>query len=183
MANKYFIAIIPPSAVANQISAIKEEISKNFNSMAALKSPPHITLHMPFELEKSKEERFLLGIENWSVKTPLFKIEIKNFSCFKPRVIFLDVLSEENLLRLKKDVVDCMKLKHNIFNQADDLRPFHPHITVAFQDLKKEKFFSAWEVFSARKFHAEFICNSFWVLRKHEKNWFPLKEIKLLESL
>jgi 2'-5' RNA ligase len=180
MANKYFIAIIPPLVLSSQITSIKEEIREKFNSSASLNSPPHITLHMPFTLDKSKEERFLNGILNWQVKIPTFNIQIKNFSCFKPRVIFLDILNDKNLQGLKNHVVDYMKLRHNIFNQSDDDRPFYPHITIAFQDLNKEKFYDAWELFSKRKYEEEFICNSFWVLRRNDKTWTPIKEIFLM---
>ena len=57
MPNRYFIAIIPPEPIHDQIVNIKKDISTKHNTYAALKSPPHITLHMPFNLEHNKEKK------------------------------------------------------------------------------------------------------------------------------
>ena len=45
---QYFVALIPPSPVYEEAQALKEYFREKYNSKAALNSPPHITLHMPF---------------------------------------------------------------------------------------------------------------------------------------
>ena len=38
---------------------IKQEFANRFNSKAALRSPPHITLHMPFKWKEEKEVKLI----------------------------------------------------------------------------------------------------------------------------
>ena len=45
-----------------------------------------------------------------------------------------------------------------MFNQSDNLRGFHPHITIAFRDLKKQVFHKAWEEFKDKKYNIDFNC-------------------------
>ena len=60
----YFIAIIPPSPVYEEALELKKYFKEQYGSKAALNSPPHITLHMPFlwneEKEKKLTERLLV---------------------------------------------------------------------------------------------------------------------------
>jgi 2'-5' RNA ligase len=179
MANRYFIAIIPPIELKNTIEEMKNEIAIKYNSKAALRSPAHITLHMPFDLDKKKEERFLDKIQRWEISSQAFPIVLKNFSCFRPRVIFVDVVQDSFLNLLQGEVVEYMKLNFNIFNQSDDLRGFHPHVTIGFRDLHITKFEDAWKYYSKKTIEAEFMCNSFWILRWEINSWKPIQEVKL----
>ena len=51
----YFIALVPPEPIFTEVEELKNYFSQHFESSAALKSPPHITLHMPFRLKDDKE--------------------------------------------------------------------------------------------------------------------------------
>ena len=175
--NKYFIAIIPPPPIDSQILEMKKGVAEKYFSYGALRSPAHITLHMPFNLEKNKERKFLEAIESWRPNIPSFKVELSDFSCFEPRVIFVNVKDNPELNSLQVIVVDFMRGHFNIFNQAEDMRGFHPHITVAFRDLKKQFFYQAWNEFSVMKYKSSFDCCSFCVLRWEENNWNVIKEI------
>ena len=46
---RFFIALIPPKEVQEEATKIKEHFRDVYNSKAALKSPPHVTLQPPFE--------------------------------------------------------------------------------------------------------------------------------------
>ncbi len=46
---KYFIAIVIPEPFQVELMDIKNIVKDKFNSKGALRSPAHITLHMPFE--------------------------------------------------------------------------------------------------------------------------------------
>ena len=48
--SRFFIAILPPETIQREITDFKEEIARDFKSSHALKSPPHITLLMPFRV-------------------------------------------------------------------------------------------------------------------------------------
>ena len=51
----YFIALVPQEPTYAKVVGLKEEIQAGYESKAALRSPPHITLHMPFKWKHEKE--------------------------------------------------------------------------------------------------------------------------------
>ena len=53
---RYFLAIIPPEKIEKEIYGLKELVADKFHSKAALRSPAHITLHMPFLWKEAKEK-------------------------------------------------------------------------------------------------------------------------------
>lgn len=175
MNQKYFIAILPPESVLAEIESIKRDISEKYNNKSALRAPAHITLHMPFEMKASKEEVLIQTISEFNFSIP-FKVQLKNFSCFEPKVIFVDVVPNDILSALQKEFVYHIKSKLQIFNQYEDTRGYHPHITIAFRDLKKSDFYLAYEEYKSKSYKAEFNVNSFFLLKHTGKNWVPHKE-------
>lgn len=167
---KYFIALIPPEPVFGQIELVKKQVSETYNNKSALRSPAHITLHMPFEWNEDKEELLIQKLSEFKFGKPL-DIELKNFSCFEPKVLFIDVVKNESLNELQEELVQHIKINLNIFNQADDLRPYHPHVTIAFRDLKKELFYKAWEEFKNKAFSSVFCSTSLSLLKHTGKVW------------
>ncbi|MBK8366962.1 MAG: 2'-5' RNA ligase family protein [Bacteroidetes bacterium] len=181
MLQKYFIAIVPPEPLLSDIQNIKQSISDNYQSKGALRSPGHITLHMPFSFDESKENKLIECLSDFKFKTQ-FPISLNNYDCFEPRVIFINVLEQAELFNLQKQLVSHVKRHLNIFNQSDDMRGFHPHITIAFRDLKKPTFYKAWEEYKSKTFSADFICNSFSLLKHQNEEWVVLKEFNNLLS-
>lgn len=175
MNQKYFIAIIPPEPVFSEIEKVKVDISQKYNNKSSLRSPAHITLHMPFEMKEEKEGILIQKISAFNF-CALFSVELKNYSCFEPKVIFIDVVKNETLNLLQKELVFHVKSNLNIFNQYEDKRAYHPHITIAFRDLKKTDFYLANEEYKNKNFSAEFEVNSFFLLKHTGKVWLPLKE-------
>src|SRR5688572_23852130 len=119
MNQKYFIAIIPPEPVFSEIEKVKLDVSQKYNNKSSLRSPAHITLHMPFEMKEAKEEYLIRTIAEFKF-TNNFSVELKNFSCFEPKVIFIDVAPNETLNTLQKQLVFHIKSNLNIFNQYED---------------------------------------------------------------
>ncbi|MBC7863043.1 MAG: 2'-5' RNA ligase family protein [Bacteroidia bacterium] len=174
--SKYFIAIVPKDPLQEKIILLKKQVAETYHSEGALRSPAHITLHMPFELEGEKEKRFLNQFRNIGKGFTSFKVGLNNFGCFEPRVIFVCVKPCETLTDLQKKTVQFMKVNFSVFNQSDDLRGFHPHITIAFRDLKKPLFYEAWKEFAQKEFQEEFNCNSVSLLKHDGKNWMVEQE-------
>jgi 2'-5' RNA ligase len=172
---KYFIAIIPPEPAFSEIEKIKHEISQKYNNKSALRSPAHITLHMPFEMKEEKESFLVETLSSFCFQKN-FDVRLKDFSCFEPKVIFIDVLKNETLHALQEQLVYHIKSKLNIFNQYEDKRGYHPHVTIAFRDLKKTDFYLANEEYKTKMFDAEFGVNSFFLLKHTGKIWLPFKE-------
>jgi 2'-5' RNA ligase len=169
----YFIAILPPARVLEQIEALKYELLQQFNLKGALRSPAHITVHRPFEWNEEKEEQLIGTLSNFRFEHA-FEIVLKDFNCFEPRVIYVDVLKNEPLKQLHDKLKYFAQEKLNVFNDVEDMRGFHAHMTIAFRDLKKNKFQEVWQLFKERKFQAEFPYAGISLLRL-EKKWEEIK--------
>ena len=165
--NKYFIGIIPPEPIASEIYKIKEDVRDQYKSKGSLNSPTHITLHMPFEWEK--EERLVNTLKKFEF-TP-FEIELNNFGCFEPRVIFVDVKKNEALRDMQGKLMSFCKRELNLFNADYGDRAFHPHVTIAFRDLKKPQFNEAWKEFENKEYSATFECSKISLLKHDGKIW------------
>lgn len=176
---KYFIAIIPPEPAYSAIETIKKEVSIKYNNKSALRSPPHITLHMPFEWKTEKENNLVLVLEKFHFTTS-FTLKLNNFSCFEPKVVFIDVNQEPLLTALQSNLTNHVKKNLNLFNQSNNLRNFHPHITIAFRDLKKSAFYEMMGEYREKKFAADFPVTSFFLLKHTGKSWLPHKEFKFI---
>jgi 2'-5' RNA ligase len=175
---KYFIAIVIPEPFHLDVMAFKQLIAAKYNSKAALCSPAHITLHMPFEWKEEKENILIETLQQFSFKED-FMIELQDFSCFAPRVIFVDVIKNELLNKLQNDLVIYMKRNLCLFNQADDMRGFYPHVTIAFRDLKKQLFYEAFTHFKTQSYNASFKATSFCLLKHTGIEWQSFKEFSI----
>ncbi len=177
MHNKYFIAIVPPEPLLSEIRNIKKTIFENYDTKGALRSPGHITLHMPFSWEEKKEEKLISELSAFKFEDTV-SVQLKNYNCFEPRVVFIDVVKNKMLNELQLNLVKHAKQKLQLFNQSDDMRGFHPHVTIAFRDLKKPVFYKIWEEYSTKEFESEFTCKSICLLKQAEKEWEVYKEFK-----
>lgn len=166
----YFVAIIPPKSVEKKITGIKHEFADRFSSDHALRSPPHITLNMPFKWRPDHEKKLIQCLETVTLENPI-KITLNNFNCFPPRVIYIDVEESDDLYNLWACVTYTLRKNLGIDNADYKNRGFLPHVTVAFRDLKKPAFTSAWDEFKDRKYNAQFDVNSIWLLKHNGKVW------------
>ena len=179
---KYFMALVAPEPFQTELMAFKQLIADRYNSRGALRSPAHITLHMPFEWKEEKEDKLTDSLQAFSFKEDL-KIDLLNFSCFEPRVLFVDVKKNKLLIQLQEELVSHVKKNLRLFNQANDMRGFHPHITIAFRDLRKEKFYEALAYFKTQAYNVTFTINSFCLLKHTGKEWLVHKEFDFSKSL
>ncbi len=175
MLQKYFIAIVPPEPLLSAIQEIKQAIFDDYGTKGALRSPGHITLHMPFSWEEEKEDKLIAGLSAFTFNTP-FQIQLNGYGSFEPRVVFINVVESAPLLALQQSLVKHVKQKLQLFNQSDDMRGFHPHVTVAFRDLKKPLFYKLWEHYQNKSFGAEFDCSSLCLLRHNNQRWEVYRE-------
>jgi len=172
-----FIAILPGEPIASAITEFKEYAARHFQSGRALRSPPHITLIPPFWWLPA--ERGLLDetLSDFCQRQSPFDVQLCGFDCFAPRVIFVAVAPNPDLTGLEAG------LKHHLYLEAGlparDKRPFHPHLTVAFKDLRDSVFPSAWEYFSVLPYESTFQAKRLTLLQYRGKRWeiaacFPL---------
>lgn len=178
----YFIALVPPQPVYQRAWEIKEKMAADYDTKAALKSPPHITLHMPFRMKREQEgdlKKLLSGKLNQVLP---FGIELDGFGAFVPRVIYIDVRQTEELHGLFNVVRRTMQgFLHS--DQADwKNRGFTPHLTVAFRDLKRARFSEAWAEFRDKIFSASWTVSEVTILRHTGKRWEPLEALPLAKK-
>jgi len=176
---QYFIAVVPPSPVFEQALELKNYFKERYNSKASLNSPPHITLHMPFRWKEEKEHELSEALDKFESGISPFNLELFNFNSFPPRVIFIDVVPNELLNVLQKKLLRFCKRELNLFNADYKDQPFHPHLTLAFRDLKKSIFIEAWQEFQNKPYTAEFIVDRFALLKHNGREWKKLKDIIL----
>jgi 2'-5' RNA ligase len=177
--DRYFIAIVPPSPLFDQALELKNYLRDQYQSKASLNSPPHITLHMPFEWKAEKESELVEALQQLSGSLKTVRIELKNFGCFPPRVIFIHITPSTDLGELQKHVRRFCKKELGLFNADYKDLPFHPHITVAFRDLKNQAFAEAWNEFKEKEFEGSFMASSITLLKFVEKKWAVTKEFPL----
>lgn len=168
MNKKYFIAIVLPEPIQSQVEAIKAELLSAYNLKGALRSPAHITLHRPFEWKEEKEQALIDTLRKFTIKTTIH-LELHNFNCFRPRVIYVDVLKNEALYDLQKRLKYFAQENLQLLNEVEDMRGYHPHVTIAFRDLRKNRFEEVWNEFKERKYKAEFECKGFTLLKLEDK--------------
>ncbi len=177
MNKKYFIAIIPPENVFKKIESIKQELFTAHGLKGALRSPAHITLHRPFEWKTEKENELIQTLGQFMFERR-FVIELKNYNCFRPRIIFVDVKKSGDLNDLHLKLSGYARRQLGLFNEAEDMRGFKPHVTVAFRDLKKQLFYKLWEGYEKAEFEENFDFTGFCLLRLETK-WEIIHEFSI----
>ncbi len=180
--NLYFIAIVPPSEICEEITKIRQNFADRFYSKYALKVIPHITLKAPFKFPA----KFHSLLSQWFGQTPViikpFQQELKNFGCFANRnkpVIFIQPVMNESLLFLHNHVIDHF-IKAFPEDPLMNLElKYNPHITVAYRDLLPEQFKLAWKEYRLKEYAATFEVNSFHLLQHNVKQWNSILKFTL----
>lgn len=167
----YFIAILPRSSQQELVTDIKKEIADKYHSKAALKSPPHITLQPPFQLEEARENEFLEKVKDFAREQNAFELHMNGFGSFKPRVIYVKVGQCDALDALHDKLTLYLENNFGISENLRKSRKYHPHMTVGFSDLSKTEFWQAWDNFKNRPISFSFMADHLALLRHNGKTW------------
>ena len=167
----YFIALIPPSPLKDEIQELKLEVKAKFNSSHSLNAPPHITLLSPFRLENEQTEKLDKFLQDFTQKITPFEVTLNDFYTFPPRVIFIDVDQSSELIKTQEKLEELARSHSDLFNYNYAERPFHPHVTLAFKDLSKSNFYKAWDEFKDRGFEATFTADALHLLKHTGEKW------------
>jgi 2'-5' RNA ligase len=168
--NMYYVAILAPGEIDQQVLKWKNYFKEHYGCTVALKSPAHVTIVPPFWMKEDLENELIKSIDEFWTGQDTFEINLKGFSTFKPKVIFIDVEKHDALISLRKEFNNFILQKNKFPIEKDD-RPFHPHVTLATRDLHKKAFNEAWNVFSEKKYAASWSVNGISLLRHNKKNW------------
>ncbi len=85
------------------------------------------------------------------------------------RVLFADVVKTQELTDLHARLSRYCQRELKLLNEINDKRGFHPHITLAFRDLKKPQFYVLQEQFRIRKLHLDLHLKGITLLKMHER--------------
>ncbi|MCC3404938.1 MAG: 2'-5' RNA ligase family protein [Microcoleus sp. PH2017_10_PVI_O_A] len=176
---RFFIALVPPPDLQNHITQIKLYFAEHYNSRGALNSPPHITLQPTFEWPAADVPKLEESLKRFSANRQPIPVTLSGFAAFAPRVIYAGVVKSPQLLEMQTDLMSYVAAKLGIVDRISQTRPFVPHMTVAFRDLTKENFQTAWLESAARELHFEFTAAELTLLVHDGSRWnisqqFPL---------
>lgn len=144
---------------------------EQYQTKAALRSPAHITLHMPFQVTATKKRELVRFLSDFSARQKPFMVGHAGFGAFPPRVIFVQVVPESVLLVFREALVSALRQNFHLLSAEYKDMPFHPHMTVAFRDLKKALFPEAWSAFANRNCDEQWRCDGLWLLHHDGQRW------------
>lgn len=177
----YFIALVPPQEIEEEVKSLKEEIKEKYHSQKALKLPAHITLQKPFHMTEEDEPKLLRAMERAIKAQDEFTIKLKDFGAFPPRVIYVAVENEDSVKTLYENLAEELK-KTSLLSEKEVMSKLHPHITIATRDLGKKQFHKAWEEFRNRHFQSIFTADELTLFKHNGKSWDVLKVLKFPSS-
>lgn len=175
----FFIALIPPEPLREQIQHLKLEVAQKFKSSHSLNAPPHVTLISPFRVSDEQISGLHSILEVYSQGHHPFQVQLKDFANFPPRVVFIDVKITDALRQFQQKLEDMIR-SEDTFGYNYRERPYHPHVTLAFKDLTKDNFYRAWDEFKDREFEKNFLADQICLLKHNGEIWevsntFPLQ--------
>jgi len=182
MEKLYFIAIIPPKEISEEITLIKHDFEKNYNSSRALKVMPHITLKAPFKIFESDHQHLIKWFEKIAIPVQKFVVELKDFGAFtnpEHPVIYVHPKHSEEMNQLQKEIVKSFRFTFpGVKNQPAD-SSFNPHMTVAYRDLQPEQFQKAWEIYGQQSYEAQFTAEAIHLLQHDGSKWNVIASRKI----
>ncbi len=167
----FFIALLPPKEIQSEITQIKQYFAQNYDSRHALKSPPHITLQPPFKWSASDLKSLEQCCQSFAAQQLPFSVMLSGFNAFPPRVIYVDVVKTVELIALQTHLVTHLDDYLELPSNNSRVRPFTPHMTVAFRDLTRKNFRVAWTEFQNQTIQFEFFARQLTLLVHTGKHW------------
>lgn len=171
----YFISLVPPRELSDQIKSLKTQIARQYDCKRALRLPAHITLQIPFKLDENEEKKLLNILDDFSQKKQPFHIQLKNYGHFGNSTIYIDVEENELLQALHFGLKSILQRELALENGKQSGK-FSPHITLATRDISLQNFSKAWQHLKEQEFSAEFFASDLILFRHNGKTWDVLKK-------
>lgn len=166
----YFVALLPPPDIRAELTQLKEYIRDTYNTKAALRSPPHITLQPPFKYPDSDRPQLDAALAEFAASYPPIPTVLSGFSAFAPRVVFADVVHTPELMAAQPALETYLKDNLGIQNSRS-YPSFSPHVTLAFKDLKRSDFKPLFEEMQGRSLYYEYTVSHLTLLRHNGRRW------------
>lgn len=175
---KYFIAIVPEGEIQQKATDLKLMLKEDFNLKYALKSPAHVTLKMPFNWNEAKESKLIDLLTGFCQDQQPFQLKFSGFDKFGKRVIFIKIKENPTLSSLQIGLSKFCKTNLNLVEELSD-RAYHPHMTLAFKDLKEIRFAEYWDFIKKQKFEAKEEVKDIALLKRIEGKWVVVNKFEL----
>jgi len=170
-ADLYFIALLLPPSAARQVERYQVWARDTFDSQAALRSPPHVTLQSPFKLGDDDNKVLKSVLTVCAGQTPAIDVTLSGFGAFPPRVVYIDVVRTPELMTVQSALSRHLKVTFGIGCDLPVDRPFRPHVSVAFRDLKRSQFRKLWAEVRDKSFTEQFQVTGMALLRHDGRRW------------
>lgn len=174
----YFIALLPPEHIREEVKFLKEELRDRFGTEYALRLPAHITLVPPFKISEDKDMQLMQALEIFATTRKPFHLRLSGFGSFPPRVLFIDVVEKEKVRDLHYDL--CKNLSPVL--DLEDSREFNPHLTIASRDLEEAVFPAANKFLSSRDYESRFEVDGLTLLKHEDNRWEISMDFKFRKS-
>lgn len=179
---KYFLALMPPAALAEEFTELKLQLQVRFHVKYALKSPSHLTLKMPFSYNEAKEGLLQKQLVQYLKEQKPFLVQVTGISNFGQRIIYHRVIPCETLTNLQVGLrAFCRKSLHLVEELSD--RNFQPHLTLAYKDLKANQFDEVLAFAKENALTAEFLVDRLFLLKRVAGRWNIHASLPFGESL
>lgn len=173
---KYFLALVPEGELQEKATSLKEMLKERFNIKYALKSPAHITLKMPFTYNEAREDYLEQRLKEFLKDYEPLELIIGGVRKFGDRVVYLNVEAKDDLYLLQKNLKTFCKRELNIVDELSD-RNFHPHMTIAFKDLKKNQLPNIIKALEEQPILEKFVPDQIFLLKRVNGMWINYKKI------
>ena len=179
----YFIAIIPPDDISEEIMSFKNDFAINYKSKRGLRILPHITLQMPFFKGENEEPLMKEWLTEFAkTQFPLI-IRLDGFGYFlnnRSDVVFVKLLENPDLWSVHKELM--LILRNKGFTRQETKLNYNPHLTIAYRDLKRNQFLNAWSHYENRPYQRWFKVNEIHLLKHNGKQWQSLEKFRLTRT-
>lgn len=175
---KYFLAIVPEGEFQDQVTRLKLDIREKFQSKYALKSPAHVTVKMPFGYNEAKESQLIAMLEGFMGRYNQMSLKIKGVKTFGNRVIYLGVDADKDLFDFQSELKTFCKKELNLVDELSD-RNYHPHMTIAFKDIKKTQFQDIFQFAANDNLKKDMLVKKIFLLKKLEGKWVVWRKVPL----
>ena len=172
----YLVALLPSRETQARVRDLQQLLADDFGVVAALRSPPHITLVPPFaatDLDVGQiKDKLWKNLRNQA----LISFSTNGFGHFDDRVIFVRPTACEAVESLQKHVSALFQTELPWLKAKVD-GPFNPHITLAYRDMTAEQFPAIWGKLGQGSFTSEERVSSVFILRHDGHRWRVFAEV------
>lgn len=171
------MALMLPTELTTRVNDVVQELSSRFNTRVST-AAPHITLIPPFHATKFQLECLKADLKEFSANQEPFQVQLKGFSAFPKRVLYVDVATTGALVPMKSSLDSALHRSRSFLPPPRGR--FVPHVSVASKKVKQSAFDSAWEELCDKDFEGSWCAAELTLLLfEDNKQWVEMERFPL----